>query len=383
MITAIIILLGVILLCVPVNKRLYWKYSAFVFMLVAAGYFFFEPSSELDLYRHYSILNDVRNYGIDTFDTAISHYWEENPLFIILLFIVSFVPINAFLPFLIGSIYYIATLYGVKLVSKDQQVDIISKVGIISALLTINYISFSGIRQSLSCAIFLFALYLDFIKHKKISVVLYVFSALMHSVGFLYILIRVLCFVYQRYSKYLAILFTAVISYIFFGMSEAIVGLLSNIPLLANAVIRLQMYTIEGKGTNEISINWYLLTISTYIFLYLLAWYYERHFDHKKKYQGFFGYFTLMLIFTFTFINQRDIFNRQMMILLPIGILFSVLLGQSTFKKFPFIISTDTKSYNTSLIASFLYYIFIIWALLYYVLVSALSYPVFDKNYFL
>lgn len=52
-------MIGCLLLCIPLSKQLYWKYSSIILILVAAGYFFYTPPSQDDLYRHYLMLDEI------------------------------------------------------------------------------------------------------------------------------------------------------------------------------------------------------------------------------------------------------------------------------------------------------------------------------------
>lgn len=118
---AMIIAIGALLLSVPLSKKIYWKYSAIIFILISATYFFYTPPSQDDLYRHYLLLDEIRDYSINIFDGSIA-YWNENPVYVMLLKIVSLFQQDAFLPFFVGIVYYLTSLYGIYLSSFKNNV---------------------------------------------------------------------------------------------------------------------------------------------------------------------------------------------------------------------------------------------------------------------
>lgn len=385
MITSLIILFGVVMLCLPIGGVSYWKYASLVVTIVAGFYFFYDPPSVGDLYRHYLLLDDIRSYGLDV-SGALQHmferYWNENPFFILVLLLVSIFPYNGFLPFIVTALYYNIVLYGIYLIKSLGNNNIgVDRIAIIALLLCTDYRSFEGIRNSLACALFLYGAYLDLIKGKRIGIVFYFVAALIHSIGFIYIFIRILVKLYNQKTKYLLITGTFLLPFILTVSANGLETITNNIPLISGMTSRFQLYAVEGAGLGVFSENWRILNTVTYIFLYLIAWCYEYIFDKDKTYKNFFVFFTLLLLFTFGFYGQREMFERERFLIMPIGIIFSALLKQASFKRFPFIANVIEGKYVLSVLSPFLCYAFVIWAVAYFILLSSLSYPLDENMY--
>ncbi len=385
MITSLIILFGVAMLCLPIGHRGYWKYASLVLTILAGFYFFYDPPTVGDLYRHYLLLDDIRNYGWDVsgaMQNMFERYWGESPFFILLLLIVSIIPYNGFLPFLVTALYYNIVLYGVRLVKsiKNPNMDI-DRISMISLLLCTDYRAFEGIRNSLACALFLLGIYLDLIKGKKTGVLLYIAAALIHSVGFIYIFIRILMTFYNKRTKYILPLGTFLLPFIFTVAANGIETITNGIPIISSIASRFQMYAVEGAGLGVFSEHWRMLNIVTYIFLYSISCCYEFVFDKDKRFKKFFLFFTFLILFTFGFYGQRELFERERFLIMPIGILFATLLKQASFKKFPFVVKSIKNRYIASVISPLLYYAFIVWAVLYFILLALLSYPLDENMY--
>lgn len=385
MITSSIVLFGVIMLCLPINYRNYWKYASLILTIVAGFYFFYDPPSVGDLYRHYLLLDDIRSYGWNV-SGAMQHmldrYWNESPAFILLLLVESIFPYNGFLPFFVAALYYNTVLYGIHLVkSLGNAQEGTDKIAVISLLLCTDYRSFEGIRNSLACALFLLGAYLDLIKGKKIGFLFYIAAALIHSIGFIYIIIRVLMIFYNKKSRYFLLLGTFLLPFILTVTANGLETITSNIPVISKMTSRFQLYAVEGAGLGIFSEHWRILNTVTYVFLYLISWVYEITFDKNNQYTKFFRFFTLLMLFTFGFYEQRELFERERFLIMPLGIIFSSLLKQASFKRFPFTVNLIEGRYTFSVISPFFYYAFIFWAVLYFILLSLLSYPLDENMY--
>jgi hypothetical protein len=87
------------------------------------------------------------------------------------------------------------------------------------------------------------------------------------------------------------------------------------------------------------------------------------------------------MLFTFGFYGQRELFERERFLIMPIGIIFSALLKQSSFRRFPFVAHVVEGRYTLSILAPLLYCAFLVWAVLYFILLALLSYPVDESMY--
>lgn len=379
MIIAMILTVGIVLLSIPLQKKLYWKYCALIFILISAGYFFYNPPSQDDLYRHYQLLDEVRKYELSFFDSS-NHYWAENPLYVIYIAFISIFQANAFLPFSVGVIYYLTCLYGIKLVSFKNGQSGREMIATIAILMTVNYIAISGIRNMLGCALFLIGMYMDMILNKKCGFIFYALGALIHSAILLYVLIRLMLIVYKGKMKYVIIATAFVIPFILFNYSDTFLGIFSGVPLLAGAISRFQLYTIENAGM-EVSNNWRFFTAINYLFLYFMAFLYERYYDTNYIYKKVFAFFTILLIIAFGFWNQREMFGRHMLLILPLGIMYFVLLKNSSFLSFPRVALLGDTRLSFRSLTPFTCLAFVVWTLFNFVILSAFYYPDFAGNF--
>lgn len=375
---AIMIVTCALFLCIPLSNELYRKYSAFILILLSAGYFFYTPPSQDDLYRHYLMLDDIRNYGLNFFDTS-NHYWDENPAYVVLLTLISTFQINAFLPFVVGVIYYLSSLYGIYIISFDKKNKSREIIATILLILLTNYINISGIRNMLGCAIFLIGMYLDMIQHRRLGFVLYVFAALIHSSIFIYIIIRGLVFLYRGKQKILVILVAFAIPSVLTSSSDMLANVFSGIPLLEGAVSRFQMYAVDDKGM-EISNNWRLVTLFDYIAVFLMAYTYEKVNTFNEKYTDVFHFLVLIIITAIGFFNQRELFSRHTMLLIPIGIMYFVLLKNTTFLRFPFLVRVNPKSFFSAM-SPFLCFYFVAWCIVKFLILVFFYYSMADGNF--
>lgn len=375
----IMIVTCALFLCIPLSNKIYWKYSACTFILLSAGYFFYNPPSQDDLYRHYLMLDDIRNYGLSFFDTS-NHYWDENPAYVIFLACISLFQLNAFLPFFVGVIYYLSSLYGVYLFSLHKVTCYSREIlaGILLLMVT-NYISISGIRNVLACSIFLIGIYFDMIRGKKTGFLLYFFAALIHSSIWIYIVLRILIIFYSGKKKFLILLVAFVLPLLSIEFSTTLASIFSGIPVLDGSISRFQVYAVDDKGM-EISNNWRLVILFDYIAIFLVAYTYEKINPLSKKYADLFHFLILVIIIAMGFFNQRELFSRHTILLLPIGILYFVLLKNAVFIKFPTLVKANPKSVF-SMASPFICFYFIAWCIVKFLILTFFYYPMFNGNF--
>lgn len=379
MIITVIIMIGCLLLCIPLSKQLYWKYSSIILILVAAGYFFYTPPSQDDLYRHYLMLDEIHEYGINFFDTT-NHYWDENPVYVMFLAFVSIFQANPFLPFFTGIIYYLVSLYGIYLSSLKDGIYQREILGSILLLISTNYISISGIRNILGAGIFLIGIYFDLIQKKKIGYFYYVIASLIHSSMFIYLFIRILLFFYRGKKKILVLVLMFVFPLLLTYFSNSLYGAVDNLPIIGSVIGRFQMYTIENIGM-ETSTNWRLVTAFNYVFIFSVALIYELSFDCEKQYNDIFHLIMLVIIFAFGFFDQRELFSRHYFVLMPLGIMYFVLLKNQTFIRFPFIACIRDRRGLVQNIAPIICLLYFIWSIANFLILAGFSYPFANSNF--
>ncbi len=366
-------------MCIPLSKKYYYKYCSIIFMLVASTYFFYTPPSQDDLYRHYLLLDEIHEYGINFFDTT-NHYWDENPVYVMFLAFVSIFQVNSFLPFFTGSIYFLASLYGIYLSSLKDGMYQREILGSVLLLISTNYISISGIRNILGVGIFLIGIYFDLIQKKKIGYLYYVIAPLIHSSIFIYLFIRILLFFYRGKKKLLILILMVVSPLLLTYFSNLLSGVVDSLPIIGSVIGRFQMYTIENMGM-EISTNWRLVGALNYAFIFAVSLIYELSFDREKKYNDLFHFIMLITVFAFGFFDQRELFSRHYLMLMPLGIMYFVLLKNQTFIRFPFIALIRDRRGLVQNIAPIICLMYFIWSIVNFLILVGFSYPFANSNF--
>lgn len=373
----IIMFAGIFLLSLPVNHKVYWKYTASILVLISAGYFLCTPETQDDLYRHYILLDQIRTYDLDVFDTS-NHYWNENPVFVMLLFVISFFPSNAFLPFLVGSVYYLSSLFLIRKASLDSGRDTREIIAVIILLMVADYIAISGIRNFLCDGIFLIGLYYDLVMKKKKGFLLYILATLIHTAGFLYILVRLIMCIYSGKKKVFILGCCLLIPFLLTTYAASLAIILSGVPIVGDAFSRFIAYTVDKQGM-IVSESWRYFYAVTYLFIFAFMSFYEKIFDQTKKYRSVFQFVTILLVITFGFWNERSLFNRQTYILLPLGIMYYVLLKNRVFKMFPTVAIKNISGQLSSYFSILICYAFLAWAFVYFMVFVLFHYADFYR----
>ena len=378
MILPVILLTGIFLLSIPLSYKLYWKYAGSILILVSAGYFLYVPPVQDDLYRHYLLLDQIRIFDLGLFDTS-NHYWSENPIFVMILFLFSLFPVNATLPFFVGCVYYLASLYLFRKAALENGIKTREIIASIILLMVTNYIIFSGIRNALCVAIFFIGLYMDLVMKSRKGIVLYIVATLIHTAGFLYILIRIILSQYEGKKKILILGCCFFLPFVLVTYSIPIAGALSGIPLLGDAFSRFMAYTIENRGM-EVSSNWRYFYAISYLFILFIVYYYEVLFDEEKKYKRICNFILILIVIIFGFWGERSLFNRQAYILFPLGIMYYILLKNRVFKVFPVTAIKSTGNLR-SCISILLCFLFCLWGIINFMVLMFVYYPDFIANF--
>lgn len=303
----------------PIGKRSNTIYVG-IFLLCSL-YLFFEPPVSYDLYRHYLLLETSKNEsllsmlvnGISAPGISYTNY----PVYMVILKVFSFFPKVVF-PTAIGFGVY-ALLYScVEKTLKNNRIYWIRVFCFVYLLCMVDFRNVSGIRNVFSVTLFFYALYKELVEkeNKPLMWMIYIASCFIHSVCFVFLGLRLILVVYSNFSK---VFIKAMIlgSMVFIPYLVQIVpSFIANIPSLQYALNLFEVYS-EHQQYNSIVV---ILRTVTYISVALLALYFKRYCLKGSKYQSFYNYSVLVLLFSFSSIYVYNLYDRLQMIVVPIGV---------------------------------------------------------------
>ncbi len=367
------------------SRKTYWKWIGVLVILLCSIFFFYTPNRAEDLYRYYQVMASVRpDSNITTL--LVDTYMQETPLFLIYAKILSIFPNNV-LPFVTGVISFF--LY-IKLLKKAfSENDAYSEgyrwqivMCLIVLLFLIRFLDVTSIRNILATAIFSVAIYDDLVEHKKRSIALYIITVLIHSAALMYLLIRIVLWLYGRYNKIVVLVLMLAASTLIINFSDRLAQIFLWSPAIQSLFSRLMHYMNNGSGMvlNE---RYRLLYAVMYIFILAIALCYEKGFDVDKKYGKLTDFMVLLTAFTFSFINHRELFNRNRMVLIPIGLFFfAQLLKQISGSRMgSVILYNNSNKKNYYYMGSSLVYLFFAFSVAYFVLVTRSDYTYFNRGF--
>ena len=260
------------------------------------------PPYEWDLYRHYVVLDITRKDGIKY---LLKYSIYKNQYGSVLLFyLISLLPNNAFLQFIAIFIEYLILGYivtdylGDEIKSRDIFVIILLHFAMNNIALTV-----SGVRQTLAFAIISLGIYLDISKNKIISIPIYIFGVLVHPGSSGVIILRLFYELYKRYNKVIIILpFWSVIVTLLSGyMSE------SNIYLINYYGRMINVYTLGGLSGYADSRPVYALFI---FFLIIVVYVLSEIYNKKILLDNSTKFFLCSLMFVIGAINSEQFLIR-------------------------------------------------------------------------
>lgn len=228
------------------------------------------PTAEMDLSRYYSYLDELKQ---SSFSGGIAQIWSKSdPLSYSFMFIISYFSSNNFVPLVTALIGYGIYFYIIFDYSKIKELTTLTTgLAIMYFFAIYNIInSFTGIRFGLGISIFLLALYLDVVKkRRKISLILYIITPLIHSSTITLLLIRLIVRVFKDNSSWVQY---ALIFLIGFStpLLKFVSDALSAIPFLEIVSTRAEFYLQPSFPSGF----WYpfniAITVATLVILLLL-----------------------------------------------------------------------------------------------------------------
>ena len=364
-------------------RKAYWKWATLVFVMLSLLFFFYEPSKTDDLYRYYNVLEAVRSESMEA-SGLLETYKMENPLFIPYLYVISLLKNNSFLPVITGIICFLLFLWLIKRTFSDEYGEHWQIVICLWLYLFLTRLmDVTGIRNILSSAVISVALYLDLVENDKKSIFLYVIGALIHSMGLVYIVLRLILLIYNSVNRIIVPMLLVSASAILTYLSKYIVKILSSSLIGSSAYERLLLY-MNNQSNMTINIKYRLLYSVIYIFVLIICYIYSSGFDECEHLRKLSDYTILLVFFTFSFFGQRELFNRERLLIVPLGIVFvgellKYISGECAFTIID--IRPEEGILNRYIISAFFVYGFLVFSIVYFFLVVSNDYTYFNSGF--
>lgn len=223
-------------------------------------------------------------------------------------------------------------------------------------------------------------IYLDVIKKRKIGYLFYIIASLIHSITFVYILIRVLAMLNKGKKKNIVLALTFVLPLLLMYSTTYLYSIFANVPIIGNTILRFRLYSIDNMGM-EISSNWRMVTAVNYLLILAVAFTYEKIYQNKQKFGELFNFIFIITIMAFGFFNQRELFSRHIMILMPLGIMYFTRLKDEIFVQFPLTAYIKNSKSIIQNIAPFICLFFASWLIVFFLMTAIFYYPLGSVNF--
>lgn len=289
------------------NKK---RYIFFCVTTLSITAFFFNPikawelkGNYTDLYRFYQDLYFFRNYSYFGNELLFKTDYSLIPVIRWLIKFVAITHINGLLPFISSMLSYGIFGFVIYKVSEKYEVDSKKTALIFFIFISlINYkITITNIRMPIGMSIMFLTYYNDIFKNKRLSLCLlgYIICCCIHSVFYLFVIFRILLFLFNKYSIKI-LYFLLVISSMFLGFFTSKINLFNSNPLISSILYKIGFYT-EGMGStiDNFELNVFLLGILKIVILLILI-YEASHIlkrNKKLKYEVVFCRLTMIFLF--------------------------------------------------------------------------------------
>lgn len=322
-----VILLGMIIGGTLIPKYKFRGYMYVCVAFIAFTTFFIWPDNSFDLYRHYIIVDELRKLDIfqilhlnEFYETLIRReaiqYMASYPLYGLFSWSVGITKIYQLLPVLITFIVYFCGMKRIAELEKNSGQKHFSAVlcfGLILA--SYNYLFIiSNLRHPLVGALFSYLAYEELVLHKHTVCcwVGYMCLPLIHSIGFLFIGIRVLLFFINKYTKWIIILGLMLSNHIIPIIASYVIKYVHGIIWIA--LDKYLRYTIYRSNTGESHVSRKLFIL--YLAILSIVLLFQK--DLSEKYHKYCELIICSIAFAFSMTNQSELFNRMEFVILPL-----------------------------------------------------------------
>lgn len=315
----LIIFLSILTFFVKDEKLKYYCYIACA--LISSMYFLISFSDEFDLYRHYEYLSIVKTMTLKEINACdsgvISILYAQEPGYVFLLWIVSKIGIKELLPVFTGfTVYAVNVWILIKEKDRNNLSGFSFRLSFVFMLLTVDYLSISGIRNVLAATIFMYAFYNECIlkERRVLSIVLYIFSVSIHTSIIIYIGVRILLFFYKKKFKIVINIFLLSIFSVLPLLLESLYLVFDDFPFIIHILKMYEKYYLGYAGTPKRRGMLMVCLVVYCLGLIIVMCIKNRHNEDILKLSNF--YF-LSALFTLGSFQQYDIFVRFRFIAVP------------------------------------------------------------------
>ena len=296
-----------------------------VYMVVAAIgmsslYFLFQPTSRYDLYRHYEVLHILRKSNLVQIlkgefsrnNEILADMLNSSPLYLIYAYCISKLQIDELLVVITGIIIYTSTSNIILMASDDIDEDIADwKIAFcfFFLLAMLDYRTISGIRNMTAYALFANILYKDVVRNanKLLCFTAYIALANFHSSVWVLIAIRLMLEL-SRFIPKLVLMVGMLVSFSFVELILNFLKRFSSIQMIESLIIKMEAYGFGG-GSKYIVSRAMIRVFHIIIYLSILM-YCKKKIPKTQRFQKYWDFVVLFIMFTIGAISQYDIFVR-------------------------------------------------------------------------
>lgn len=359
----IIIQLICIFLFPFISKKHLKIYFFIVALILATIAFFFQPSADMDLYKHYQTIDYFKIHGWDYVKTT--YIFKTLPIYGVYFYLISLLPVKEFLPAVTVFITYFLSFNLIYKISRDNN---IKKSYIMITfsffILGTDYLSvISGIRNMLAFSIFVYFLYIDLVekKHKLLCFLIYIALCALHDSVIILVLFRIIVCIYNRFTRITLML--ALVFWTFFLDSILNIVNLFTGSYFIKITEKVGFYYI---GILDYNLRTVLFELLCLILLTLIFISYHQENRNKNYYPSkYWHYIFITIAFTLGSIKQYELFLRMtgfIMYASPYYIMM-FLDSNSTKNKTKELINIREKKLITNKYKMFLTVLIIQWAI--------------------
>lgn len=258
---------------------------------------FIIPESEMDLQKHYYILELFRTHGYDITVDEYPWLFGTLPVYAIFFYSVSILGINQIILFIASLTVYGVQFYVLSMARKDYMLDKKSEIILSTMVLMLTNAYFiTTIRNIMAFALFYLFLYLDLVRKQRTkSIFCYILLILYHDSCIILLAIRLIVGILN-----VASLKKMTIIILFWPLLLDLlheVFLNSSIPFFVNIANKILVYIAEGANDMWIGGigNHMMIALQVIFILYISC----RIFKNKKpteNYDLFYNIITLFVI---------------------------------------------------------------------------------------
>lgn len=281
------------------------------FVFLAGIALLFEPTPQLDLYRHYETLDTFRDIGYEATVEMRRHSMGDLPVYSMLFYVISFLGHNKLLLVftylaIYGCLFAVLSMY-----IKDEKLsDKHWQIGYALIMLTTNAYALTGIRNMLAFAVVCLFMYIDLRRRKMriISMVTYVLMCLLHDSIVIFVLFRFILY-FSKIKGFKVLRYGVVLWPL---LQERITSVLgeSSIPLLVSVSEKLASYTTQEAAERWVSgIALEMLSFSKFVFVAIvIVYYFQMTKLHREE--PYMQMLLMIALFSFGGIGSRALADR-------------------------------------------------------------------------